>query len=83
MFNILFSALLPSVLGGTEPPSNIGHGREGYYFGENGEYTWYAMAKAIAVSLSARGIGKDEPDAFNDEETEQVCTGVVFLLQRP
>lgn len=28
-----------------------GHGREGYYFGENGEYTLYDLAKEIGYIL--------------------------------
>jgi hypothetical protein len=29
------------------------HGREGFYFGENGEYTLYEASKAVAEALFA------------------------------
>ncbi|TFK99916.1 NAD(P)-binding protein [Pterulicium gracile] len=45
-----------------------GHGREGYYFGENGHYRAGELAKAIAVELAAHGVGKDEPTTFTEEE---------------
>ncbi|TFK99908.1 NAD-P-binding protein [Pterulicium gracile] len=44
------------------------HGREGYYFGENGHYLTYDLCKAVAVELAARGIGHDTPTAFTEEE---------------
>ena len=34
-----------------------GHGRQGYYFGENGEYTHYE-AKAVAEALVDKRLGK-------------------------
>lgn len=50
-------------------PSAVGHGHNGYYFGENGEYSWYDLAKAIGKSLVRRGISKsDEPTTFAKEE---------------
>lgn len=50
-------------------PSAVGHGHNGYYFGENGEYTWYDLAKAIGAALVKRGIAKsDEPTTFAKEE---------------
>jgi hypothetical protein len=35
-----------------------GHGREGYYFGENGEYNGYEVSKLVAQGLAKHGIGK-------------------------
>ena len=45
-----------------------GHGREGYYFGENGHYRAGDLAKAIAVEFAAHGVGTDEPTTFTEEE---------------
>ncbi|KAI0783989.1 NAD-P-binding protein [Irpex lacteus] len=50
-------------------PEQVGHGRNGFYFGENGEVTWYNLSKAIAKSLVKRGlIQTDEPSTFTPEE---------------
>ncbi|KAI0701574.1 NAD(P)-binding protein [Cerioporus squamosus] len=32
-------------------PAKLGHGREGYYFAENGEHSLYALCKAIGTAL--------------------------------
>ncbi|TFK99918.1 hypothetical protein BDV98DRAFT_594475 [Pterulicium gracile] len=45
-----------------------GHGREGYYFGENGHYLVYDLCKSVAVALAAHGVGTDEPTTFTEEE---------------
>ena len=50
-----------------------GHGRDGYYFGENGEYTHYEVAKAVAQALVAKGLGMaSEPTSFTEEEYKQL-----------
>jgi hypothetical protein len=50
----------------------MGHGREGYYFGENGEYTHHEAAKAVAEALVAKDLGKtSEPTSFTAEEIAQ------------
>jgi len=50
----------------------VGHGREGYYFGENGEYAHYEAAKAVSEALVAKGLGKSlEPTPFTDSELNQ------------
>jgi hypothetical protein len=52
-----------------------GHGRHGYYFGENGEYTHYEAAKAVAEALVTKGLGKTlEPSSFTDDEIKQQPT---------
>ncbi|KAI0789837.1 hypothetical protein C8Q75DRAFT_762665 [Abortiporus biennis] len=62
----LYIVLLNAIL---EPPDSAGHGREGYYFGENGEHTWYEICKEIAKTLHELGRGKsDEPTTFSTEE---------------
>ena len=46
-----------------------GHGREGIYFGVNGEHTLYDLGKAIGEALVAIGKADDpEPTAFTNEE---------------
>ena len=46
-----------------------GHGREGIYFGENGEHTYYDIAKAVGEGLKTIGkIDNPEPTAFTEEE---------------
>lgn len=58
----LFDAILTSA-------SAVGHGHDGYYFGENGEFSWYDLAKAIGKALVKRGIStSDEPTTFAKEE---------------
>ncbi|EMD33972.1 hypothetical protein CERSUDRAFT_117492 [Gelatoporia subvermispora B] len=53
----------------TKNPDAIGHGREGYYFGENGEHTWMDIGKAIGRALVELGVSEsDEPTAFSREE---------------
>jgi hypothetical protein len=50
----------------------IGHGRDGYYFGENDEYTHREVAKAIAEALADKSFGKiSEPASFTAEELKQ------------
>ncbi|KIY44024.1 NAD(P)-binding protein [Fistulina hepatica ATCC 64428] len=48
---------------------SIGHGREGYYFGANGEYSWFQLAQAIGKAVVAAGRAEDpEPVSFTEEE---------------
>lgn len=59
---ILFNAAL-------EKREDIPHGREGFYYSENGEHTWYDLCKIITKELHAKGASKtDEPTTFTDEE---------------
>ena len=49
-----------------------GHGREGIYFGENGEHTFYDMGKAIGEALMIAGkVDNPEPTAFTKEEIDK------------
>ena len=59
--------------------SATGHGREGYYFAENGEYMFYDVAKVIAEALVAKGIGTSEPTSFTEEDYKR--TPIVSGLQ--
>jgi hypothetical protein len=55
----------------TEPDS-AGHGSEGYYFAENGQYSALEVARAISETLVDLGVGKSrEPAAFTAEECEK------------
>ncbi|EMD33971.1 hypothetical protein CERSUDRAFT_67591 [Gelatoporia subvermispora B] len=50
-------------------PDAVGHGREGYYFAENGEHTWMDLGKAIGRALVEVGVSEsDEPTTFEREE---------------
>jgi len=62
LYIVLFDAI-------TANPEGVGHGWEGFYFGENGEHTWYDISKEIARVFVELGLGgTDEPTAFTDEE---------------
>lgn len=59
---ILFDAVMAD-------PSKVGHGRDGYYFGANGEHSWYDISKYIGKAMVKRGLSKsDEPTTFSTEE---------------
>lgn len=64
----LYIAIFNAVLSG----QRIGHGREGYYFGENGEHTLYDIGKSIGHVLV--DLGKStaiEPTTFTHKEIEE------------
>ncbi|TFK90670.1 NAD-P-binding protein [Polyporus arcularius HHB13444] len=53
-------------------PSGVGHGWNGFYFGENGEHSWYQISKAIGETLVRLGISTDpEPTPFTSEELDK------------
>ena len=61
-FITLFDAILSN-------PEKVGHGRDGYYFGENGDFLWYDVSKYIGKALVKRGISQsEEPTTFTTEE---------------
>jgi hypothetical protein len=65
----LYLALYKSIL---QEPSETGHGREGIYFGANGEHSLYEVCKAISQALVDEGRGKDgEPTTFTPEEVDK------------
>lgn len=69
----LYEVIWNAVLTGKE----IGHGREGYYFGENGEHTLLDVAKAIGKALvDFRLAETEEPSPFTKEELENFFDGV-------
>ncbi|CAL1716979.1 unnamed protein product [Somion occarium] len=62
LYIVLFDSIVSN-------PDKTGHGREGYYFGENGEHRWYDISRAVGEALVELGISKDpEPTSFTDEE---------------
>lgn len=64
----LYVVLYDSIV--TNP--NTGHGREGIYFGINGQHTLYDVGKAIGEALVATGkVDDPEPTAFTKEEIDK------------
>ena len=48
--------------------AGVGHGRHGFYFGENGEHSWYDLSKEIGRVMVALGLStSDEPTSFSEE----------------
>ncbi|KAG6915102.1 hypothetical protein DXG01_013422 [Tephrocybe rancida] len=65
LYNLLYESIKTN-------PAGTGHGREGYYFGENGSHTLYEVGKAIADELVALGSAKShEPTPFTREEIDK------------
>ena len=53
-------------------PSLAGHGSEGYYFAENGQYSALEVAHAISENLVDLGAGESrEPAVFTAEESKE------------
>ncbi|KAL4252221.1 NAD(P)-dependent Metabolic Enzyme [Abortiporus biennis] len=72
----LYIVLLDAILAN---PGTVGHGREGYYFVENGEHTWYDISKEIAKALYDLGRGKSpEPTTFTSEELTKYFGSEMF-----
>ena len=62
LYIVLFDAIVTN-------PGAVGHGREGYYFGENGEHSWYSISQAIGEALVELGISSNpKPTIFTDAE---------------
>lgn len=73
LYILLFDAVLTN-------PENVGHGREGYFFVENGEFRWYDLSKAIGEALVEAGLAKSsEPTSFSDEELIKYAGSMVCL----
>lgn len=71
---ILFDALLRN-------PEAVDHGANGYYFTENGEHSWYELAKAVGSALVELGVqSEEEPKAFEDDELVKLFGSVVSFL---
>ncbi|KAL1944844.1 hypothetical protein VTO73DRAFT_2464 [Trametes versicolor] len=67
----LYIVLFDAIVSGTSR-----HGWEGFYFGENGQHSWYQISRAIGDALVALRISQDpEPTAFTVEELVKYCGG--------
>jgi len=73
------------LLDATISDPNLPHGREGYYFAENGEYKLYDVAKAYSQALYDLGKGKSpDPTTYSAEEVQKyfgVITSVHVYLR--
>lgn len=68
----LYEILLDATL--SDP--NLAHGREGYYFTENGEYKLYDVAKAYSQALYDLGKGKSpDPTTYSADEVQKYFGG--------
>lgn len=58
-----------------------GHGREGFYFGENGETSYLNVVNAIGQAMVELGISKSaEPTSYTKEEMDKYFgVGYTFL----
>ncbi|KAJ8585975.1 NAD(P)-binding protein [Rhizopogon salebrosus TDB-379] len=57
-------------------PDATGHGRQGYYFGENGEYSVGELSQAIAKLLYETRLGRSpEANVFTDDELTKYFGG--------
>ena len=66
----LYVVLFNAIRKGDNPA--CGHGREGFYFGENGEHTLYEVGKAIGDAMVQLGLsGNAEPTTFTKEEIDK------------
>jgi len=70
-----FVVLYDAIVDGTSPA--LAHGREGYYFTENGEHTYYDLTKAIGSALVNLGKATfPEPTTFTEDEIKKLFGGV-------
>lgn len=61
---------------------DIGHGADGYYFGENGEHSMLDVAESIGKALNKRGLGQAEPTTLSQQELDKYTGGVSIMLPR-
>jgi nucleoside-diphosphate-sugar epimerase len=72
----LYYKLFDAVISG----KNTGHGREGYYFAENGEYTLHEVCIAVGISLYKFGkVDSDGPVDLTLDEREKYQLNSVGL----
>ncbi|KAF9496795.1 NAD(P)-binding protein [Pleurotus eryngii] len=72
-----FIILLDTAL---DKPDALGHGADGYYFGESGEHSLYDVGKAVAEALVDLGIGQSrEPATFTKDEVDKYFGGSNYL----
>ncbi|RPD68447.1 NAD(P)-binding protein [Lentinus tigrinus ALCF2SS1-7] len=74
LFYLLFDKALTD-------PAKLGHGREGYYFAENGEHSLYALCKAVGTALVEAGRAENaEPTELTAEERATIFGGDVMAF---
>lgn len=77
----LYVQMLNSII---STPSTTGHGRNGYYFAENGECYMYDISKEIQTVMVDMGLSSgSEPTQFTDEECQKylrVCTTQIITV---
>ena len=72
--------LLDAILANRE---NVGHGIEGFYYGENGENSALDLARAFGRTIVELGLCKpedSEPTTFSDEELIKYFGSVVSIF---
>ncbi|RPD75238.1 hypothetical protein L226DRAFT_58443 [Lentinus tigrinus ALCF2SS1-7] len=68
----LYRVIMEASLSGQD----IGHGREGYYFAENGEHTMYEIAERMGEELYCMRLAKTAtPSPFTKEELQRYFQG--------
>jgi len=73
LYIVLFNAIRAN-------PDKIGHGRDGYYFGVNGEHNMYDVGRAVGRAMVALGkASSDEPTPFTKEELDKYFKGSDYL----
>ncbi|KAF9449168.1 NAD(P)-binding protein [Macrolepiota fuliginosa MF-IS2] len=61
-------------------PDAVGHGRDGFYFGLNGEHTLYDVSKELGRVLVALGkSSKQEPTTFTKKEVDKYFNGSNYI----
>jgi len=74
-----FVVLYDAIVDGISPA--LAHGREGYYFTENGEHTYYDLTKAIGSALVKLGKATSSgPTTFTEDEIKKLFGGVRTLF---
>lgn len=59
---------------------DIGHGRQGYYFGESGEHSLFGLGQAIGNALVAAKIADAaQPTTFTQEDLDKYMGGSSYL----
>jgi hypothetical protein len=72
MSDILVADLYTTLYDKIISDADTGHGRNGFYFGANGEHSLYDVGKAIGKALVALGKSQsDEPTTFTQAELDK------------
>lgn len=70
----LYLTLLKAIIKGENPPSGKA---QGYYFAENGVYSWKALYQGIANRLATKGLVKD-PTLRKPDQNDLEAIGKVL-----